>query len=95
MRTIIRGYRDSYGVPMEEDYIQEIVIESDWNGIPMWSDEDREYYKFGDDYIIKDDDELKHYIKHNMDLVVDILKEYFEENAEVTNTYEIMDEKGF
>lgn len=95
MRTIIRGYRDSYGVPMEEDYIQEIVIEHDWNGIPMWSDEDREYYKFGDDYIIKDDDELKHYIKHNMDLVVDILKEYFEENAEVTNTYEIMDEKGF
>lgn len=95
MRTIIRGYRDSYGVPMEEDYIQEIVIEHDWNGIPMWSDEDREYYKIGDDYIIKDDDELKHFIANNMDLAVDILKEYLEENGEVTDTYTIMEEKGF
>lgn len=92
--TTIKGRRNEYGVPMEPDYTDDIVIEHDWDGTPISSDEDRDYYQLDDLYIISDDSELRYFIQNNMDMAIEAMHEYLEKYGKVTNTYEIMESKG-
>ncbi|MGX7077339.1 hypothetical protein [Globicatella sanguinis] len=59
---IIRGQRDSLGVPMEPDETEALQIAEDWRGTPIMSDEADSYLEIDGEYILDDYLEITDYL---------------------------------